>query len=370
MSVRVGAVGWLSVDVGWQVVPHRTGRWLVIVGERQFGVSAQLGLKLQAFIEAKAVPASLPAVIAYLNHAAQMPRSTRSSRRALWLQLTLIPGHLVRYLAEPLSVLTRGRGLSALVLLGLVGYSVGYMVCPSTGFSVASVSSPSMILPALAMFVMTAVWHELGHAAALIRQGYPPGRIGVGVLFLLPVLFADVTALKLLFGRDRLKVDLSGVCFQIAAGGLYWTIGGLLGPYGAGVRLAGGLALVAVCWSLLPVVRSDGYWVICDLLGLADLDHSIKGTSRRPELWVVVLLVCLRFINSGFLLLICLVVPRRLAGLLADVVNGCQMYVLSEQFLTISLYALFAALIARRILRLMMASWLDFVAWYNCWRKI
>ena len=103
------------------------------------------------------------------------------------------------------------------------------------------------------MFLLTALWHELGHAAAIARYKYPPGAIGAGLLFVIPVLFADVTAVGVLPRAGRLRVDMAGVIFQFGLGGAL----ALIGLVGNTNGLLGGawLALLAVGWSLFPFGR-------------------------------------------------------------------------------------------------------------------
>jgi hypothetical protein len=171
--------------------------------------------------------------------------------------------------------------------------------------------------PALGLFFMTAFWHELGHAAALRRGGYSAGGIGMGVLFIIPVLYADVSAVALLPRGDRLRVDLAGVAFQLAAGGALawlatWEEVSLAVP---ALQLSSWLALAAVCWSLLPFIRSDGYWTLGDLLGVGDLD----GPLPPGRSWALIaFLVVYRMLNGLFLLGVGVLFPRRVFGLVED----------------------------------------------------
>ena len=171
------------------------------------------------------------------------------------------------------------------------------------------------------------VFHELGHAAALKRQGYPPGGIGLGVLFVIPVLFADVSAVAVLPRGGRLRVDLAGVCFQILAGGFLFGSGAFLPgrPFGRLLQLGGVLALPAVAWSLLPFIRADGYWFLADLLRLTDLEQPVPpGRGARLR----VFLVLHRLANAGFLLLVGVAFPLRYLGFLAcpGILTGASLF--------------------------------------------
>ncbi len=168
----------------------------------------------------------------------------------------------------------------------------------------------------LGLFLLTAVWHELGHASALARSGYPPGGIGAGVLFVIPVLFADVTAVGALPRAGRIRVDVSGTIFQLGCGGVFMALAGwnLFAPaLTPALTLAASSALLAISWSLFPFIRSDGYWLLCDLLGLVDLDRPpSKPISRKLR----VFLVGYQLTNAAFLLLIGIYFPFRMIGLL------------------------------------------------------
>jgi len=168
-------------------------------------------------------------------------------------------------------------------------------------------------LAGLGFFLLSAIWHELGHAAALSREGYEPGRIGVGLLFVIPVLFAEVTAVAMLARQGKLRVDFSGMVFQLFAGGLMlvlsvvcmkWT------PLAAVLQIGGVSSLVAVLWSLLPFVRSDGYWALADYLGVENLDVPWKesGSAARSVAWFMIVF---RLANICFLVFLGVMIPMR-----------------------------------------------------------
>ena len=79
------------------------------------------------------------------------------------------------------------------------------------------------------------------------------------------------------------------------------------------MTLAGSSALLAISWSLFPFIRSDGYWLLCDLLGLDDLDRPpARPISKRLR----VFLVAYQLVNAVFLLMIGVYFPLRMTGLL------------------------------------------------------
>jgi hypothetical protein len=215
---------------------------------------------------------------------------------------------VVRWLAGSLQGLAGNRGLVILVLLGVVGYLVGTAGSAKVGFS----RDLGTVTAGLGLFLLTAFWHELGHAAALVRSGYPPGGIGAGMLFVIPVLFADVTAMGVLPRADRIRVDVAGVVFQLAAGGVLMAWASwpdCSADHARVLTLAGSSALLAISWSLFPFIRSDGYWILCDGLGLEHLDRPPgRPITRRLR----VFLVGYQVTNALFLLGVGLFVPWRM----------------------------------------------------------
>lgn len=315
-----------------EVVSHPTGPWLIKAGDIIYAVPPRLGRALQPLAgklpgrrevcdclaevrqepSAQTDPPDLGSWVDELmvaldpsSGAAREKNPDRGAGRAVRFRIPLLSVPLVRKLAAGLRVLSGNRGLIGLALLGGWGYL-------TAGFGPQVTSwDPVTLGVGLVLFFLTALWHELGHATALARSGYPPGGIGAGVLFVIPVLFADVTAVNALRRSERIRVDISGVVFQGAAGGLLMALGH--GRSYPALTLAGSSALLAISWSLFPFIRSDGYWLLCDWLDLKSLDRP----PRRPVGSLLrKFLVGFQLANAAFLLVIGIYLPLKMAGLL------------------------------------------------------
>ena len=318
-----------------EIVSHPTGPWLVKAGNIMYAVPPRLGRALrplagqlpdrreirQCLAEVRqGDELSKPEIetwVCELSRAlAPNPNPTngraglRRAGRSLRWRVPLVSAPLVRRLAGILRRLAGNRGLALMATLGVGGYLVAGS--GQVGFS----WDLRTMAAGLGLFLLTAIWHELGHAAALARSGYPPGGIGAGVLFVIPVLFADVTAMGALPRAGRIRVDISGMIFQLGAGGVLMALAGWGGADRAwtpAVALAGSSALLAISWSLFPFIRSDGYWLLCDLLGLRDLDRPpSRPASRRLR----VFLAGYQLANAAFLLMVGIYFPWRIVGLL------------------------------------------------------
>jgi len=287
----------------FEVRPGHDGRWLVRDGGRLFLVPAEVGAPLAGRRGADRLAAwrELTADQAWTSQ----PGRGRSS---VWLRVTLVPDRLVGALAARLRRLTTWTSLALLAGGGLAAIWVARGLAPPP----ASKDGPLGLL----LFVATVLAHELGHAAALSREGWSPGAIGAGLLWVLPVAWCDVSGVTTLPRRGRVRVDLGGVAFQLAAAGAVALAAAALGSRSGQLAATG--ALIAVAWSLLPLIRTDGYWLACDLLGIEALEAPPPAGFRKRRVW----LAALRVATAGALVGIVAAAPFRLRDALAPGVAG------------------------------------------------
>lgn len=146
-------------------------------------------------------------------------------------------------------------------------------------------ANPGMLLAVFAITVVSAGFHEFGHAAALRRGGGTPGAMGAGLYLVWPAFYTDVTDSYRLDRRSRLRTDL---------GGLYFNALVALAMFGvwAATRWDGVLLVIAtqilqMLRQLPPMLRFDGYHLLADITGVPDLFHRIKPTLKGllPTKW-------------------------------------------------------------------------------------
>jgi putative peptide zinc metalloprotease protein len=136
--------------------------------------------------------------------------------------------------------------------------------------------SPALMLGAFVLTILSASFHEFGHAAACRYSGGRPGAMGCGVYLVWPAFYTDVTDAYRLDRAGRLRTDL---------GGLYFNAIFALATFGAWAVTGADALLVMIplqvlqmLHQLLPVVRMDGYHILSDLVGVPDLFARIKPT--------------------------------------------------------------------------------------------
>jgi putative peptide zinc metalloprotease protein len=148
-----------------------------------------------------------------------------------------------------------------------------------------AIYEPSFLLLVFGLTVLSAGFHEIGHAAACRYAGARPGAMGVGLYLVWPAFYTDVTDSYRLGRRDRLRVDLGGLYFNAIFGV------GMVAVWAAtrwdALLLVVAAQLIQMARQLVPVVRFDGYHVLADLVGVPDLFAHIKPTllGLLPTHW-------------------------------------------------------------------------------------
>ena len=181
--------------------------------------------------------------------------------------------------------------------------------------------NPVDLLVVLGLSVVSALFHECGHAAGCRYGGARPGGIGVGIYLVWPSFFTNVTDSYRLSRAGRLRTDLGGLyfnlVFMLALAGLYAATSDQL------LLLVIALTHLEMLEQLLPFVRFDGYFILSDLIGVPDLfarvapilksalpagrrDPRVTGLRRRTRIlvttWVLCVIPLLSF-GLGYLLL-------------------------------------------------------------------
>jgi putative peptide zinc metalloprotease protein len=195
------------------------------------------------------------------------------------------------------------------VLAGFVAMDVWLWGVHGIGQGVRdTLYQPFNVLLLLGMVVLSAGFHEFGHAAACTYGGARPGKIGGGLYLVWPAFYTDVTDAYRLDRRGRLRTDLGGIyfnlIFSLATLGLFAATG-----YEPLLVLIP-IQHLEILHQLLPFLRMDGYYILADLTGVPDLfarigpilRSAVPGRARDPKVdqlkpWV-------RAVVTGWVLLI------------------------------------------------------------------
>jgi putative peptide zinc metalloprotease protein len=272
-------------------------------------VSADLGRTLSAdqvrfLLAAKLLPLGLVAVEGV---PAVAPRA--NPLLALRARCTLLPERVANAAGTLLRPLFRWP-LVAAVLVSVLALDYWIFAGHGLGRGVHQVlRDPVDLLLVVALSVVSALFHECGHASGCRCGGARAGVIGFGIYLVWPAFFTNVTDSYRLSRRGRLRTDLGGLYFNL----IFMLV--LAGVYAATsyelLLLVIAVTHLEMLEQLLPFARYDGYFILSDLVGVPDLfarvvpilrsvlgrgpaDPRVAGLRRRSRIvvtgWVLVVI--------------------------------------------------------------------------------
>jgi hypothetical protein len=197
------------------------------------------------------------------------------SNKMMWGRITIFPPFLVKRL----------RRLSFLYNKNVIIVGTCVILCWLVFICIFNSSAQiaqliyslklSDIVICYIIIIFISIIHEFGHSVALLKNGENPGRIGAGIYFIMPVLFSDVTNTWKLSRYNRLEVDLGGLYFQgLFLITLYFT-NILFFKYYL-LKLAILFSAFQILGNFNPFIKLDGYWVLCDYLGVTNIQKIMK----------------------------------------------------------------------------------------------
>lgn len=131
---------------------------------------------------------------------------------------------------------------------------------------------------------ITKLIHEFSHAYVAKHYRLYVPSMGIAVIVLWPVLYTDVTeGWRLSSRRERLLISFAGVAAELVVAA-FATIGWALSPPGLLQSMFFVLSTTSLLSTLLvnlnPAVRFDGYYMLCDIWGIDNLQNRAFAVTR------------------------------------------------------------------------------------------
>jgi len=219
---------------------------------------------------------------------------------------TLLPKRLVCWLASFMSVAFYQP--VGLFLIGVVATAITILLHQDLAVEL----SPINLIIGFILFIVSSLVHELGHASACMRYGASPSEIGFTIYWIYPAFFTNVNSAWQLKRWQRVIVDIGGIFFQLVVCSLYIFI--YLATSFSSLKVAKVMIIGSCLFSLNPIFKFDGYWIISDALGVANLSQQpnkilrysinrLLDRSTQPLPWSQVVTFILRLytiLSIGF----------------------------------------------------------------------
>jgi putative peptide zinc metalloprotease protein len=195
--------------------------------------------------------------------------NANKSPNYLKLNQIVLKEEIVEKISKPLSFLFKKKVSITLIIVCVISIGTILTIKHDTIFKTFDNIATEYLVFYIFLMMLSGFVHELGHTSATHSFGSKSGGIGFGFYLLTPVLYADVTNAWKLKRNQRIVVNLSGIYFEL----IYGTVlTGLLLVFGYGPTYIIPLIIIfKTLFNLNPFFRSDGYWVVSDLINVSNL---------------------------------------------------------------------------------------------------
>ncbi len=149
-------------------------------------------------------------------------------------------------------------------------------------------ATPRFLLIAWLLYPLIKAVHELAHGLVVRRHGGEVHQVGVSLLLLTPAPFVDASAASAFReASNRLAVSAAGILVELAIAGaalMLWALvePGLVRDVCLVAAVIGGVS--TVLFNGNPLLRFDGYYMLCDAFDLPNL------ATRSTAFWRYLLL--------------------------------------------------------------------------------
>jgi putative peptide zinc metalloprotease protein len=271
----------------WHVSPHLADlldalRSASSLGEAAATLSARwnrvvTAAALERQIDRTLYPMGL--VIYPSRPAARSAREFGGGLAFLTLRARIAPARLVSALAAPVTPLFRPPvfWLAAIVLIAVYPWLLlSKQLLQGGEFWDGFLITPGVV----ALLVASQLVHEIGHAAAARALGARHGALGFGLYLIYPVFYMELDDVWRLPHRARALVDVAGIFLQLLFGGGVLCLGLAWAPFRHTAFSLATLLVTLTVYNLNPALRTDGYWLVSDLLGVPNLRRRAAAALK------------------------------------------------------------------------------------------
>ena len=206
-------------------------------------------------------------------------------RKGVFVRIPLIrPDAFLGRTVDRVSALASPAALSLYVFISLVGIYFLAQRFDAYKSTFPYFFNASGVAVFMLVIVAVKTIHEFSHAYVAKALGNRVPTMGVALIFLFPVAYADVTdSWRMRSRKKRLLISLAGVTAELILAGLalfLWA----MSPPGAVKSICFVISSVTLISTLLinlnPAMRFDGYYVLSDLLGIDNLQSRAFEATR------------------------------------------------------------------------------------------
>lgn len=203
----------------------------------------------------------------------QIEEKYEKKRFGFWFRIPFIQENIVTHIGKVFSILYHTSIVKMVIAVFIISLIVSFFkIDLSINFS-----STDFFFGYI-LFVLSLFFHEFGHASASVYYGVRPKEIGFTIYLIYPAFYANVSSVWELKRRQRVIVDVGGCYFQSIVAVIFFWI--YLYSAWEPLKIATLLILTGCIFSLNPIFRYDGYWLLSDALGVTNLGQQPSKIVR------------------------------------------------------------------------------------------
>lgn len=190
----------------------------------------------------------------------------------LKLSFIIIPSHFLSLMVPKLEFLFK-----KVIAIPII-FVTSFLILLSFAYNLdlyASFSIQNSLIYFFSTMAINVTIHEIGHATAAHFFGAKHGGIGGGFYLFTPVYYADVTDIWRLNQKQRIIVNFAGIYFELIFCSILTTVSFFIGN--SLLMVTAVIVFFHTVFNLNPFFRSDGYWILSDLINKPNLFyHATK----------------------------------------------------------------------------------------------
>jgi putative peptide zinc metalloprotease protein len=242
--------------------------------KKKYGVDLNLKY-IENFIVNKLIPTGIVKIPGSEN--------ITNSKSILWFHFPLINETLLSKICTKLLFLFN---LKFIIPYGIFLIIIVYYTLHNYNFSINKLMNHKIntreFFSILILYLVSLIFHELGHATSCYYYKVKPRSIGIGIYLFMPVFYADLSETWVLNRKQRLVTDIAGTYFQVVIILFFSLIIFINSQFFNIIVYLNiiNLSLLTVLFNLNPLTRKDGYWILSDITGLVNVHKRIRSNTR------------------------------------------------------------------------------------------
>jgi putative peptide zinc metalloprotease protein len=269
-------------------------------------IAQELSLQNEQIVSSKDIETSWKYIQTKIE---EIRKNSNPIRSGFWLRLPLIPESLVKFFAQLFQFAFNPLIAVLLSILIIIGSAFFYVASHKIPPNISTTNLVTNIVTGYVLYIFSIFIHELGHSSACLRFGAKPNAIGFTLYLVYPAFYSDVSDAWRLKRWQRVIVDTSGLYFQFIVGAIFSILWFYTEWQPFKIALYGIFA--STLFNLNPILRFDGYWILCDIFGVINLGGQpirilknlimrLRGQQPPPSPWTSKVTIFLAFYSVAW----------------------------------------------------------------------